>query len=464
MRQLCTSPGLLTDLYQFNMMQAYLENGMAEPAVFELFFRKLPPTRGFLVTAGLEQVLDYLEMLRFSEGEIAWLRQSGHFSSAFLDYLVGFRFSGDVRAMPEGTICFADEPVIQVVAPLAEAQFVESRLLNLIHFQTVVASKAARMILAAPGKQLIDFGFRRAHGEEAGLLAARAAYVAGFAGTATVAAGRLFEIPLHGTMAHSFVQAHESEIEAFEHFARSRPDRVVLLIDTYDTEAGARTVASLAPRLAERGIRVAGVRIDSGDLGEMACRVRKILDAAGLREVSIVASGGLDENSLQHLTAADAPIDVYGIGTSLTTASDAPALDCAYKLQEYAGIARRKRSAGKATWPGRKQVYRSFDAERRMRSDLLTTDEGGRTGTPLLQTVMRDGRRTAPSPSLDELRRRVADALAQLPEPLYRLEAAATYQIEVDERLRRLADAVDERNRLNAETDRATHRYVAEGP
>ena len=260
-----TSP-LLTDLYQLNMLQAYLDHGQVDTAVFEFFVRRFPARRGFLMAAGLEQALDFLENLQFSNEDIDWLRQNYRFTDRFLDYLASLRFTGDVDAMPEGTIFFANEPIIRVTAPLPEAQLVETRLINILHFQSLIASKAARMVLAAPGKQLVDFGLRRAHGAEAGLMAARASYLAGFAGTATVLARKDFGIPVFGTMAHSFVQAHDDETAAFSAFARSRPDNLVLLIDTYDTEAAAQKVVTLAPRLKEAGIAVNGVRFDSGDL------------------------------------------------------------------------------------------------------------------------------------------------------------------------------------------------------
>ena len=273
---------LLTDLYQLNMMAAYLEHGLTETAVFELFVRNLPAHRGFLMAAGLDQALEFLETIAFTEEDLAAIRQLGRFSDGFLDYLGSFRFTGEVEALPEGTVFFPDEPIIRVTAPLPEAQFVETRLVNLVHFETVIASKAARMVLAAPGKALIDYGLRRAHGAEAGLLAARASYIAGFSGTATVAAGVVFGIPVYGTMAHSFVQAHDDETLAFEHFALSRPQGLVLLIDTYDTERAAGRVVALAPRLMAQGITISGVRIDSGNLGEHAVKVRRILDAGGL--------------------------------------------------------------------------------------------------------------------------------------------------------------------------------------
>ncbi len=434
---------LLTDLYELNMLQAYLEAGMTEPAVFEFFVRKLPPTRGFLMAAGLEQVVKFLESARFTGAELEWLAASGRFSRDMLDHLAGFRFTGDVDAMPEGTVFFPDEPILRVTAPLPEAQLVETRLINLLHFQTTIASKAARMVLAAPGKLLVDFGLRRAHGAEAGLLAARAAYLAGFAGTATTPALPLYGVPIYGTMAHSFVQTHDDEIAAFEAFARSRPDNVVLLIDTYDTEAAAEKVVALAPRLRQEGIALRGVRLDSGDLAAHAREVRRILDRGGLDQVMIFASGGIDESVLQDFTAAGAPIDGYGIGTSLTTSSDAAALDCAYKLQEYAGRPRRKRSEGKATWPGRKQVFRSYREDRTMAKDLLTVDGEPGEGTPLIVPVMRNGRAVGPRADMAALRAHAADQMARLPEPLRRLETTPAYPVVVSAALQALAEVAD---------------------
>ena len=439
-----TSP-LLTDLYQFNMLQAYLDHGQTDTAVFEFFVRRLPARRGFLVAAGLEQALDFLESLQFSQEEIDWLRQNYQFTDGFLDYLGSLRFTGDIDAMPEGTVFFADEPIIRVTAPLPEAQLVETRLINILHLQSVVASKAARMVLAAPGKHLVDFGLRRAHGAEAGLMAARASYLAGFAGTATVLARKDFGIPIFGTMAHSFIQAHADETTAFSAFARSRPDNLVLLLDTYDTEAAARKVVKLAPRLKEAGITVHGVRLDSGDLIALSKNVRHILDEGNLRNVTIFASGGLNEDELVRMLGANAPIDGFGIGTSLTTSSDAPALDCAYKLQEYAGIARRKRSVGKATWPGRKQVWRSFGDDGRMTGDVLALQDDRRTGESLLLPFMRHGRRLAAPPALADIRKRAAQGLAQLPEPLRHLSDGTTLPVTVAPGLIALAEEVDRR-------------------
>jgi nicotinate phosphoribosyltransferase len=439
-----TSP-LLTDLYQLNMIQAYLDHGETKTAVFEFFVRKFPARRGFLVAAGLEQALDFLEGLRFSAEQIAWLARSGRFGNELLEHLAEFRFTGDVHAMPEGTVFFADEPILRVTAPLPEAQLVETRLINILHFQSLIASKAARMMLAAPGKPLVDFGLRRAHGSEAGVMAARASYIAGFAGTATMLAEKWFGIPTFGTMAHSFIQAHDDETVAFENFAQSRPENLTFLIDTYDTEAAARKVVALAPRLKARGITIRSVRLDSGDLITLSKSVRRILDDGGLDEVGIFASGGLDEDSVADMVRAGAPIDGFGIGTSLTTSSDVPALDCAYKLQEYAGLPRRKRSAGKATWPGRKQVWRRYGPDGRMAGDVLSIESDTQAGEPLIQLVMRDGRRVAPSPTLAESRARAARDLERLPERLRRLEPGAPYPVQVADALVQLANELDSR-------------------
>lgn len=428
------------------MLQSYLEHGMEETAVFDFFVRRLPHRRNFLVAAGLDQVLDFLETLEFSPRELQWLSQ--RFPSPVISYLERLRFSGDVDAMPEGTLFFADEPILRIAAPMPVAQLVESRVMNLLHFETLIASKAARHVLAAPARLLVDFGMRRAHGAEAGLLAARAGYLAGFSGTATALAGMLYDIPLFGTMAHSFVQAHADEATAFEHFARSHPGNVVLLIDTYDTEAGAAKVATLARKLREEHIPIRAVRIDSGDLAEHARRVRRILDEGGAPDVTIFASGGLDEDRLRAIISSAAPIDGFGVGTALDTSSDAPALDCAYKLQEYAGRARRKRSEGKATWPGRKQVYRAYDNLSRMARDVLAlVQDDPQPGEPLLRPTMRGGRRLEDAPPLSAVRSRTLAGYAQLPDGLRDLEATVPYPVQVSDALQALAREVDRASR-----------------
>src|SRR5271157_1207265 len=440
---------LLTDLYELNMAQAYLGHGKTGTAVFEFFVRKLSVNRGFLIASGLEQALDFLETLQFNSEELEWLAETGRFGKGLLDYLSALRFTGDVHAMPEGTIFFPDEPILRVTAPLPEAQLVEARLINILHFQSLIASKAARQVLLAPGKMLVDFGFRRAHGAEAGLLAARASYIAGFAGTATVLAGEFFGIPLYGTMAHSFIETFDDEMTAFETFARARPDNLVFLLDTYDTEAAARKVVALAPRLKAAGITIRAVRLDSGDLTALSGSVRRILDAGGLADVTIFASGGLDEDAIAGFARAKAPIDGLGVGTSLTTSSDVPALDCVYKMQEYAGLPRRKRSANKATWPGRKQVWRHYGPDGRMAGDLLGLEGHDQGGEPLIQPVMQGGRRLRPAPSLDDIQRRAKRELERLPEALRRLEPGTTYPVEVADELVQLAAEVDRRVQEN---------------
>ena len=439
-------PGaLLTDFYELTMLQAYLEQGMRATAVFEFFVRELPANRSFALAAGLEQVLDYLETMRFTDEECAWLAGTGRFTSAFVDSLRRLRFTGDVDAMPEGTLFFADEPIIRIVAPMPEAQVVESRVMNLLHYQTMVASKAARSVLAAGGRTLVDFGLRRAHGAEAGLLSSRASWLAGFSGTATTEAGRLFGIPVHGTMAHSYVQAHGDEVGAFEHFARSQPGNAVLLIDTYDTERAARRVVDLARRLAPEGIRIKGVRIDSGDLGALARAVRGILDAGGFRDITIFASGNLDEFAVRDLVDSGAPVDGFGVGTRMNTSADRPYLDCAYKLQEYDGQPSRKRSVGKETWPGRKQVWRRLNGSGRLNGDTLGLVTDQAEGQALLIPVMRGGRRIEPADTLPAARERAADQLAALPDALRLLDTRVPYDADVSSSVRDLAAAVDRR-------------------
>jgi nicotinate phosphoribosyltransferase len=436
---------LLTDLYQLTMLDSYFRRGMRETAVFEFFTRSLPPQRGFLVAAGLEQVVTYLEELHATPEDLAWVAGCGRFDDAFVRHLAGLRFTGDLDAMPEGTPFFPDEPIVRVTAPLPEAQLVETRLVNLLHFQTSIASKAARCVLAAPGKLLVDFGLRRAHGAEAGLLAARAGWIGGLDGTATVLANARFGVPVYGTMAHSYVLAHDSEEEAFADFARDRPDDVVLLLDTWDTERAAETVVRLAPALAREGIRIRGVRLDSGDLAAHARRVRRILDGGGLGGVTIFASGNLDEHAVAALVAAAAPIDGFGIGTRLDTSADVPYLDCAYKLQEYGGVARRKRSEGKATWPGRRQVFRHYDATGAMVRDVVSVAHDPLPGEPLLRPVLRGGRRTTSLPATAAARAHTLAQLARLPAGVRRLDAPDPYPVEIAPALRALAAEVDSR-------------------
>jgi len=436
---------LLTDLYELTMLQAYAEHDLSATAVFEFFVRRLPSPRNFLIAAGLEQVITYLEELSFAAKDLDWLAAEGHLTRNFIDSLGDLRFTGDVDAMTEGTVFFADEPILRITAPIAEAQLVESRVVNLLHLHTLIASKAARCVLAAPDRLLVDFGMRRAHGAEAALAAARASYLAGFSGSATVRAGQLYGIPLYGTMAHSFVQAHDSEVAAFRAFAESHPKNCVLLIDTYDTLQGARKVVAIAHELAQRGIQIRAVRLDSGDLAALSREVRQLFDDNGLSSIGIFASSSIDEYRLSELVRQQAPIDGYGIGTHLDVSADAPYLDCVYKLQEYAGIARRKRSTGKATWPGRKQVFREYAADGTMQRDELALIDCQCSGKPLLQPVLRNGRRVTEFPSIEQIRTHAAAELERLPAPLRDLDEAPSYPVNVHDALRTLAADVDGR-------------------
>lgn len=440
---------LATDLYQFTMLDAYLAEGLEEPATFELFVRRLPAARPVLVAAGLQLALEWLQGLRFDEEEIDWLGRTAGLHARTRRWLRDFRFTGDVDAMAEGTPFFAEEPILRLTAPLPQAQIVESRLLNLMHLSTLVASKAARVVAAAGGRTLVDFGMRRAHGAEAAVLGARAAWLAGFDGTATVEAGRRFGLPVFGTMAHSYVQAHDDESAAFEAFVRARPVRPTLLVDTYDTPRGVARVAALARRLSAAGLQVAAVRLDSGDLLALAQHARRTLDEAGLGSVTVFASGDLDEHRVAALVAAGAPVDGFGVGTALTTSADVPALDMVYKLQAYAGVPRRKRSPGKATWPGVRQVWRESFDDGTLRRDRVSTsgEPAPQPGTAprthweaLLQPCLRGGHLVRPHPELAQLRARHAQAMQALPARLRGLgPVQPPYPVDVSVALRALA-------------------------
>lgn len=437
------SSPLLTDLYQFTMLQGYIEQGMDETAVFELSVRKLPKERAFLVTAGLESVIAFLEQLKFSADELAYLETCGRFSRRLIDYLAKMRFTGDIHAMPEGTIFFQDEPVIRITAPLCQAQFIETRVINLFQQQILFASKAARCMLAAGGKaQLVDFGVRRAHGAEAGIYAARSSYLAGFIGTSTVLAEPFYGIPIFGTMAHSFIEAHADEQEAFLHFALANPENVTLLIDTYDTLRGARRVVETARELKRRGVAVRAVRLDSGDILALSKEVRKILDGGGFPDVRIFVSGNMDEYTIEELLSGGAPIDGFGVGTKLDTSDDAPYLECAYKLMEYAGRPRMKKSTGKVTWPGRKQVFRRYE-KGVMAEDLITVDGDEGEGAPLVEQVVAGGRRVAPSRKLPEIAAATAEQMKCLPPYLRKLHAEKLYPVRISPTIVRLKEQIE---------------------
>jgi nicotinate phosphoribosyltransferase len=428
--------GLATDLYQLTMAAAYHDNGRNERASFELFARKLPRERSYLIVAGLEQALDYLRRLSFTSDEIEYLRglpAFDHVSPKFFDYLRDFRFSGDVWAMPEGTVAFAGEPLFRVTAPLIEAQIVETYLLATINFQTLIATKASRIVDAAQGRGIIEFGARRAHGFGAAIYAARAAFIGGCIGTSNVEAGRMFDIPVYGTAAHSFTMAFEREIDAFRAYFKVFPDSSTLLLDTYDTIDAARLAT-------EFGQELRGVRLDSGDLIELSKRVRAILDEAGMRQTKILASGDLNEFKIAEMIAAGAPIDLFGVGTDLSTSRDAPALGGVYKLVEVEVDGRvepkLKLSPDKATYPYRKQVWRATSSGGLFVGDIIArADETDLPGAPLLEPVMCEGQGVATPPGLREAQERARLQLAGLPAAHKRLIEAQPYPVRYSDKL-----------------------------
>ena len=435
--------GLLVDLYELTMAESYVAEGIAERvATFSLFFRTLPTGWGYALAGGLGSALRYLVELRFTEPDLAYLGETGLFTSGLLERLAAFRFSGTVRGMPEGTAVFPGEPLLEVTAPLLEAQVVETMLLNEIHLQTLVASKAARSVDAADGRMLVDFSLRRTHGGEAGLAVARASYLAGFDATSNVLAGRLFGIPIAGTMAHSYVESFEDELDAFRAFARSYPDDTILLVDTYDTLEGVRRAVVVGRELAERGHRLRGVRLDSGDVAELSRGARAILDDGGLPDAVVFASGGLDEHEIARLLAAGAPIGGFGVGTRMGVSADAPFLDVAYKLVEIDGRPTLKLSIGKASLPGRKQVWR-VRRDRRATHDVVGLQLGSGEGEPLLREVMRDGRAIWTEP-LTAQRERARSERETLPDHVRALDAAA-YEVRIDPELEGLRRALSAR-------------------
>ncbi len=425
---------LFTDLYELSMLQVYAAEAMEGEAVFSLFVRRLPKERNFLLACGQDEVLRCLEGLHFTPESLAYLGSLGRFSDELLAKLASFRFTGDVYAVPEGTPVFANEPILELVAPLPQAQLVETLVMNQIHLATILASKAARVVSAAEGRLVVDFGARRMHGTDAAIKAARAFYIAGLGATSNVLAGRIYGLPVAGTMAHSFIQAYDHEADAFRAFTQQYPE-TILLVDTYDTLEGVRRVVDLARELGP-DFKVKGVRLDSGDLGQLAFAAREILDGAGLENVEIFASGGLDETEVARLVQRGAPIDGFGVGTHLGVSSDAPGLDIAYKLCAYEGKGRLKLSTGKPILPGRKQVFRRA-AGGGASGDIIARAEEKLDGRPLLQQVMRDGRRlTGPEP-LEAIRARARAEIDALPKRLRALEPASPeYPVEVSPALR----------------------------
>ena len=437
---------LFTDYYELTMCAAYFDNKNFETATFDLFIRRLPENRSYFLFAGLEEALGYLQSIKFTEEHLSYLKKQG-FQDDFLDYLRNFKFTGEVWALPEGTIAFPNEPLIRITAPIIEAQLVETFLLNSINHQTMIASKASRVVEAAKGKAVIEFGLRREPGIDAGMKVARSSYIAGCQGTSNVLAGMAYGIPVFGTMAHSFIMSYPKEIDAFRAFAKTFPDKSTLLIDTYDDIAGAEKAVVVAKELQAKGIRLGGVRLDSGDLAESSKKIRKILDAQNLQFAKIFASGDLDEYKVTELLSADAPIDSFGVGTKMGTSADRPYLDGIYKLCEtqtadgkFAPIM--KLSKDKITLPGRKQVYRFTNGDGTFKRDTIALTDESAMGEPLLVKVMDQGKLLIKLPSLEKIRSFAAQNLKKLPQQYKVLTNAPAYPVELSEKLQKLIETL----------------------
>jgi len=432
-------PALFTDLYEITMAAAYWDNQLNSIATFDLFFRELHPKRNFFVTAGIEQALNYILNLKFDNDEIEYLRNLEIFQNInpdFFDYLSNLHFNGTVRAIPEGTFVFPNEPILEITAPIIEAQILETALLSIINFETMVASKAVRVVRAAQGRIVVEFGARRAHGPGAAVAGARAACLAGCAGTSNLEAGMLYNLPVYGTIAHSFIMAHDDELTAFKEFAKTFPQHVILLIDTYDTLEGARLAARL-------GNIVKGVRLDSGDLLYLSKEVRKILDDADLKETKIMASGDLNESRIQELMNAGAPIDMFGVGSELITSKDAPTMTGVYKLVETEESGKRhariKLSTDKKTLPGRKQVYRKRGPDGLYKMDIISEEgeyDSDKSLEPLLRTYILNGELIEELPKLHQIRSHLDNQMKSFPESLMQLKKRVKYPTKLSERLK----------------------------
>jgi nicotinate phosphoribosyltransferase len=441
---------MFTDLYELTMCASYFDNKKFEPATFDLFIRRLPHNRSYFLFAGLEQALLFLKKVRFKEEHIAFLKKQG-FKEEFLNYLRDFKFTGEVWAVPEGTIVFPNEPLIRVTAPIIEAQLIETFLLNTVNLQTMIATKASRVVKAAKSKPIIEFGLRREHGTDAGMKVARCSYIAGCNGTSNVLAGLKYGIPIFGTMAHSFVMLFEREIDSFRAFTKTFPDKSTLLIDTFDNIKGAENAAVIAKELEAKGFNLGAVRLDSGDLVEISRRVREVLDKNGLDYVKIFASGDLDEYKIQELLKKGAKIDSFGVGTRMGTSEDRPYMDVIYKLcektiekGEFSPIM--KLSQGKITLPGRKQIFRFKDKRGNFLKDIIVLDdEKIDGGEPLLIKVMERGKLIYDLPSLKEIRKRASDNVSRLPEKYRKLKNAPRYPIKLSRQLKTLMEELTEK-------------------
>lgn len=432
---------LMTDLYEFTMAAAYFKNRRFAQATFSLFIREYPPDRAYFVSAGLEDVLSLLESFQYVRQDLDFLASSGLFSPDFLDYLGGIRFSGHVRAIPEGRIFFKDEPILEVTAPIIEAQLVETLIINIINLQVMIATKASRCKQAALGRKLVDFSLRRTQGVDAGLKVARASFIGGFEGTSNVLAGQRYGIPINGTMAHSFITSFEDEEMAFRAFSEVFPENTVLLIDTYDTVHGGQKAAQIGREMAQRGNRLRGVRLDSGDMAELSKEVRRILDANGLEDVRIFASGGFDEYKIAEVLGHGAEIDAFGVGTKMGVSADAPYTDIAYKLVQYDGRPVLKLSSGKKTLVGQKQVFRQKEGTRPVR-DIIALKDEPLLGDPLLAPVMVDGSRMHRRESLPEVRDRFLEEFSLLDESCKALKNPREYPLFLGPGLERLQEEV----------------------
>jgi nicotinate phosphoribosyltransferase len=449
---------LLTDLYELTMAASYFELGFNDSACFSMSSRRLPPGRGFLVAAGMERLLEVVEEFRFERPILDYLDSLELFDAKFLGFLSTLRFTGDIHALPEGTIFFAQEPIVEVRAPLIEAQLLETIVINQIGMASLIASKAVRSVIAAGGRALVDFGLRRSQGADAGLIAARSSYLAGFTGSSNVLAGLRYGIPLYGTMAHSYIMAHDHERAAFEHFVRRFPDMTTLLVDTYDTVRGVENAVPVALQLKKEGHALRAIRLDSGDLLDLSIKARRILDENGLGEIKIFASGNLDEYRIAELIAAGAPIDEFGVGTAMVVSADAPALDVAYKLAEYGGTPRMKTAQHKLSLPGRKQVFRATDAGGGFYADLIGLEDeaeddvaGEFAAAPartqrLLEKQFSGGFRTGVRRNLSEARENFLASLAMVAPGYRKLKQPETYPVKLTARL----DAMVERGKVDA--------------
>lgn len=439
---------LLIDFYELTMCASYFENGRNETATFDLFIRKLPPNRSYFIFAGLEQVLLFLENVKFSEEHISYLREK-RLGQRFLEYLKDFKFTGEVWSVPEGTIVFPEEPLIRVTAPIIEAQLVETFILNTVNLQTMIATKASRVVHAAKGRSVIEFGLRRTQGTDAGMKAARCSYMAGAEGTSNVLAGMKYGTPLFGTMAHSYVMFFDKEVDSFRAFAKTFPQTSTLLIDTYDDLKGAENAAIVAKELEKKGYRLSAVRLDSGDLLSISQKVRRVLDDRGLNYVKIFASGDLDEYVIEELVKEGAKIDAFGVGTRMSTSLDRPYVDVVYKLsgkvEEGNFVPTMKLSKGKLTLPGKKQIFRRRDENRKCAKDIIGLEDERIEGEHLLKKVMKDGQITCKMPTLEAVRKATLKNLSELPEKYKRLRNPSSYPVELSHRLTNIRSQVLDR-------------------